>query len=86
MATEATNNGNGQRKYWFIIPAIALGSMIAGFSTSFAVTRIGVTANKERNVEQDACIKTNADDIRQLSTTQARIDERLRSIQANVET
>jgi hypothetical protein len=84
--TKEASNGNGQKKLWFIIPAITIVSLVAGFSASTAVTRVGVAANTAKNAEQDLCIRQNTAKNAEQDTVAARIDERLKAMQEDLKT
>ena len=83
MAKEASN-GNGQRKYWFIIPAVTVAGIVFGAGGMRVAVEKDVAANTTRNAEQTIAIAKNAETNQRQETVLARIDERLASIQKDV--
>jgi len=86
MTKTATVNGNGQRKWWFLAPVLTIGGVVFGAGMMKASIENGVKTNAAKNIEQDECIDRNTSDIHRLENIQGRIDERLKNIQADVQT
>lgn len=69
----ADGNGNGQRKWWFITPVIAVASLVFG-AGGMAYTTSEALAKHEK------CIEALTAKAAQTEVTQARLDERLKAI------
>lgn len=75
MAGNGSNGG--QKKWWVLGPALTIAGVVFGAGGVTISTREAVT-------QQSKCIESLQSKMMQTEVTQARIDERLRSIDAQL--
>lgn len=68
---------NGQRKWWFITPVIAVASLVFGAGGMAYTTSAGLN-------KHERCIEVLTAKATETEVAQARIDERLKAIDASL--